>query len=178
MFNKFLSCSSRDLRCVLVFCPLVRLSLTPLLYHMFIYRCIHKHFGAAIRPSSVSERYPGLECTTLIDSLCAAEAVVTLTVFLTLRKGARVRSWGRDLHLPSSETKRSLLMTQFLGAEEQVTGSATKELIFQPTALLCVLLSWHAHSNVRCTAARREERVQHIAGSPTEWLEALSPICS
>lgn len=32
------------------------------------------------------------------------------------------------------------------GAQEQVTGSATKELIFQPTVLLGVLLSWHAHT--------------------------------
>jgi len=67
--------------------------------------------------------------------------------------------------------------------EQKVTGSVSKELISPRFLFSRVKLSLllHTHFNTQMHSGVEGEPpdgAQCIAGSPTEWLGALSPICS
>ena len=67
-------------------------------------------------------------------------------------------------------------------AEQRVMECSQGADLSAPFPPMCVLLSWQTHKlNTQMHSSEvgeEPDRAQYIAGSPTVWLGALSPICS
>lgn len=164
--------------------------------YLFIYHCMHQHFLNIHTwlPTPVSEMQPGSEYTAIMDSLCVLlwQWWCWWCIWLSIKRRSGHKSgteegiwtplnpscWGRG---PSSNLGPDEVPHSYHGSvlgRGKGDGECNQGAGLPSLLRLCVCVS-HTYTQMHSGVEGEEpDRAQCIAGSPTEWLGALSPICS